>query len=304
MSFADFGLAQPSLRRSRRRLHDPHTHSVAGNSVGDGGPRRARLCPNGHGQNSGLRFANPTSAIRGRAGREGPRPTDSRLVLSPTRELAAQIGDGFRAYGRHTGLRHTVVFGGVNQRPQVRDLQHGVDTLIATPGRLLDLMNQGFIDLGAVKILVLDEADRMLDMGFLPDLRRIVAKVPRNRQTLLFSATMPAAIAQLAGSILRNPVEVRIAPARPPATKSKIGLLCRPRAEATLLKASQRAARHAGAGVHANQARRRPGRSKTGSKAGIRPPRSTVTKPNRRGSAHCTALSQQPKGGRCLWPPT
>jgi ATP-dependent RNA helicase RhlE len=152
--------------------------------------------------------------------RSGDRATTSRkrnvrvLVLSPTRELAAQIGDSFRAYGRHTGMRHTVVFGGVSQRPQVRDLQQGVDILIATPGRLLDLMNQGFIDLAAVEIFVLDEADRMLDMGFLPDLRRVIAKLPARRQTLLFSATMPEPIQRLADTILRNPVQVRIAPVK------------------------------------------------------------------------------------------
>jgi ATP-dependent RNA helicase RhlE len=136
------------------------------------------------------------------------------LMLSPTRELAAQIGESFAAYGRHTGLRHTVVFGGVNQRPQVRDLQRGVDTLIATPGRLLDLINQGFIDLSAVEIFVLDEADRMLDMGFIPDVRRIIARIPARRQTLLFSATMPPEIERLADAILHNPERIRIAPVK------------------------------------------------------------------------------------------
>ncbi len=131
-------------------------------------------------------------------------------MLAPTRELAIQIGESFRAYGRHTGLRHTVVYGGVGQHPQVRDLRAGVDILIATPGRLLDLMQQGFVDLAHVEILVLDEADRMLDMGFLPDLRRIVAKVPVRRQSLMFSATMPPAIRQLADQWLRNPVDVRV----------------------------------------------------------------------------------------------
>jgi ATP-dependent RNA helicase RhlE len=136
------------------------------------------------------------------------------LVLSPTRELAAQIGESFAAYGRHTGLRHTVVFGGVNQRPQVRDLQRGVDTLIATPGRLLDLINQGFIDLSTVEIFVLDEADRMLDMGFMPDIRRIIARLPQKRQTLFFSATMPPEIERLAHAILREPEQVRITPVK------------------------------------------------------------------------------------------
>jgi ATP-dependent RNA helicase RhlE len=134
------------------------------------------------------------------------------LVLSPTRELAGQIGDSFRTYGRHAGLRHTVVFGGVSQQPQVRDLQRGVDILVATPGRLVDLMGQGYVDLSRIEVYVLDEADRMLDMGFLPDLRRLQAKLPADRQTLFFSATMPDAIRQLADSLLSDPVRIRIAP--------------------------------------------------------------------------------------------
>ena len=136
------------------------------------------------------------------------------LVLSPTRELASQISDSFRTYGLHTGLRETVVFGGVSQHAQTRALERGVDILVATPGRLLDLMNQGFIDLGTVEIFVLDEADRMLDMGFMPDVRRIIAKLPARRQTLMFSATMPDVVARLTDSILRDPVRIRIAPVK------------------------------------------------------------------------------------------
>jgi ATP-dependent RNA helicase RhlE len=144
-------------------------------------------------------------------GRERGRPIRA-LILAPTRELAAQIGDSFRAYGRFTGLRHTVIFGGVGQMPQVRALQHGVDILVATPGRLLDLMNQGHVRLDRVEILILDEADQMLDMGFIHDLRRIVARVPRERQTLLFSATMPDEIRRLADQWLTDPAEVRVVP--------------------------------------------------------------------------------------------
>jgi len=134
------------------------------------------------------------------------------LILAPTRELAAQIGESFRAYGRFTGLKHTVIFGGVGQVPQVRAIQHGVDVLVATPGRLLDLMNQGYVRLDKVEILILDEADQMLNMGFIHDLRRIVARVPRERQTLMFSATMPEEIRRLADQWLTNPVEVRVTP--------------------------------------------------------------------------------------------
>jgi ATP-dependent RNA helicase RhlE len=134
------------------------------------------------------------------------------LVLSPTRELASQIGDSFGAYGRLTGLRHTVIFGGVNQNRQIDALERGVDILVATPGRLLDLMGQGEVQLGDVEVFVLDEADRMLDMGFVHDVRRIAAVVPKQRQTLLFSATMPDSIRSLAASLLHEPIEVAVTP--------------------------------------------------------------------------------------------
>jgi ATP-dependent RNA helicase RhlE len=136
----------------------------------------------------------------------------SALVLTPTRELAAQIGESFRDYGQHLDLRHAVIFGGVGQRPQTDSLRRGVDILVATPGRLIDLMEQGHVDLGAVEVFVLDEADRMLDMGFVHAVRKVIAKLPRERQSLLFSATMPAEIMQLANSILRNAVRVQVTP--------------------------------------------------------------------------------------------
>ena len=139
------------------------------------------------------------------------------LILSPTRELAAQIGESFRTYGQHMSLRHTVVFGGVKQGAQVDALRRGVDILVATPGRLLDLLNQRVLRLSDVEVFVLDEADRMLDMGFIRDIRRVIALLPSERQTLLFSATMPRAICQLAETILRSPVEVRVATESPAA---------------------------------------------------------------------------------------
>ena len=138
------------------------------------------------------------------------------LVLAPTRELALQICESFQIYGRHTSVRHTAIFGGVNQSPQVRALNQGVDVLAATPGRLLDLMQQGFVDLSHVEVLILDEADRMLDMGFIHDLRRIADKVPPRRQTLLFSATMPPAIRALADEWLNDPIDVRVGPVASP----------------------------------------------------------------------------------------
>jgi ATP-dependent RNA helicase RhlE len=134
------------------------------------------------------------------------------LIVTPTRELAIHIEESFKAYGRYTGLTCTVVFGGVNQNPQTRALQNGVDILIATPGRLLDLMNQGYISLKEVEIFVLDEADRMLDMGFIHDVRRIIAALPQKRQSLFFSATMPPEIVRLAGSIVYKPVKVEVTP--------------------------------------------------------------------------------------------
>lgn len=138
------------------------------------------------------------------------------LIMAPTRELAIQIDDSFNAYGKYTGLRSTVIYGGVGQNPQVQQLKRGIDVVAATPGRLLDLMRQGHVDLSSVEVFVLDEGDRMLDMGFIPDIRRIVKKIPeQNRQTLLFSATLPRDIVNLAKSIQRNPLEINISPEKP-----------------------------------------------------------------------------------------
>src|SRR3954466_1347194 len=130
------------------------------------------------------------------------------LVLSPTRELSGQIGDSFRAYGRHVGISTALVIGGVPMGRQVRELMNGLDVLVATPGRLLDLVRSNALRLNQVEVLVLDEADRMLDMGFIHDIRTIVAKLPKERQTLLFSATMPREIADLAAHMLRDPARV------------------------------------------------------------------------------------------------
>jgi len=134
------------------------------------------------------------------------------LILAPTRELALQIGESVRTYGRHLNVRLAVVLGGVGQRPQVNALAHGVDVLIATPGRLLDLASQGHVRLDKVSFLVLDEADRMLDMGFIRDVRRIVQATPKARQSLLFSATMPAEVARLASDMLRDPARIEVSP--------------------------------------------------------------------------------------------
>jgi ATP-dependent RNA helicase RhlE len=142
---------------------------------------------------------------------KGPR-TVKALILTPTRELAIQIGECLAAYGRNTGIKHTVIFGGVSQFSQTNALKSGADILVATPGRLLDLMNQKYISLRQIKLFVLDEADRMLDMGFAHDMKKIIAQIPTTRQTLLFSATMQPEITKIVDAILTNPVKVEVTP--------------------------------------------------------------------------------------------
>jgi ATP-dependent RNA helicase RhlE len=134
------------------------------------------------------------------------------LILTPTRELAIQIQESFETYGKNLSIKSLVIFGGVNQNPQVEAIRKGVDILIATPGRLLDLIQQGYLHINQINTFVLDEADRMLDMGFVNDVKKIITKIPENRQTLLFSATMPKEILHLANSILKNPLTVEVTP--------------------------------------------------------------------------------------------
>ena len=142
------------------------------------------------------------------------------LILAPTRELALQIHTELENFAKNTSLRSTVIFGGVGQNPQVRQLQKGVDVLVATPGRLLDLVGQGYVDLSMICVLVLDEADRLLDMGFIPDVKRIVQQTPKSRQSLLFSATMSKGVSQLARNMLRDPIRVDVSPKQPTVKKS------------------------------------------------------------------------------------
>lgn len=144
---------------------------------------------------------------------KGKRREIKALIITPTRELAIQINDCLKDYTKYTGLRHCVIYGGVKQNIQVHELKSGIDILVATPGRLLDLMNQGYVNLDSIRHFVLDEADRMLDMGFVHDIKRLLPKLPKEKQTLLFSATMPQTIASLARSILRDPVKVEVTPA-------------------------------------------------------------------------------------------
>ncbi|HYE52157.1 MAG TPA: DEAD/DEAH box helicase [Azospirillaceae bacterium] len=161
----------------------------------------------------------------------GPARPVRALVLTPTRELAIQIGDSMTDYGKGLGLRHAVIFGGVGQDPQVRALKQGLDILVATPGRLLDLMDQGFVKLDKLEILVLDEADRMLDMGFIHSIRKVLAKLPPKRQNLFFSATMPPEVAGLAGQILRDPLRVEVTPVATTAERIDQHIIHVPQAE-------------------------------------------------------------------------
>ncbi|GJQ30793.1 MAG: ATP-dependent RNA helicase RhlE [Phycisphaerae bacterium] len=158
------------------------------------------------------------------------------LIIAPTRELATQIGESFATYGRHTGLTHTVIFGGVSQFHQVRALRDGVDILVATPGRLIDLMEQRLVNLSGIQVFVLDEADRMLDMGFIRPIQRIAAAVPVRRQTMLFSATMPREVAHLAEGLLRDPVRVEVqrVASHEPKIEQRLYHVPRPRKQALL----------------------------------------------------------------------
>ena len=213
LTFSDLGIAEPILRAVAAEGYSlPTPIQAQAIPVVAAGKDLIGCAQTGTGKTAA--FALP---ILGRLSSDRPVAGAGRriraLVLSPTRELAAQIEESFAAYGRHTPLRVAVIYGGVNQNPQVKALRHGVDILVATPGRLLDLMNQGHVDLRAVEILVLDEADRMLDLGFFPDIRKVIARLSSERQTLLFSATMSDEIRELARSILRDPVNVHAMPA-------------------------------------------------------------------------------------------
>lgn len=157
-------------------------------------------------------FAVPTLQLLGKEKKNAQKKVVRALIITPTRELALQIQESFSAYGRYTQLNSCVIFGGVSQRPQEIQLKKGVDILVATPGRLNDLMQQKLIDLSHVEIFILDEADRMLDMGFLNDVKKIISKLPTKRQTLLFSATMPKDIAKMADTILVNPAKIAVTP--------------------------------------------------------------------------------------------
>jgi ATP-dependent RNA helicase RhlE len=207
--FSGFGLAEPILRALAARGHDVPTPIQAQAIPGQmAGRDILGIAQTGTGKTAAfvLPILHRLSAQPARPGR--PRA----MILAPTRELAIQIGEDIAGYAQFLRLRHTVIFGGVKEGPQIAALSRGLDILVATPGRLLDLVGQRRADLGAVEVLVLDEADRMLDMGFIRDVRKLVAALPERRQSLLFSATMPAEIARLSEGLLRNPLRIEVTP--------------------------------------------------------------------------------------------
>ena len=214
-SFSDLGLADPIQRALNSRNHLIPT-PIQARAIPEvlSGRDILGIAQTGTGKTAAfaLPILHQLSRKRGNNGPRSPRA----LILAPTRELAIQIGEEFRAYGKHLHLRQTVIYGGVSQKPQVNALSRGVDIVIATPGRLLDLMGQRRLGLGAVEFLVLDEADRMLDMGFVRDVRKIISALPGSHQSLLFSATMPNEVARLSGEILTDPVRVEVTPPATP----------------------------------------------------------------------------------------
>jgi ATP-dependent RNA helicase RhlE len=211
MSFDSLGLAEPILRAVRETGYTTPTpiQSKAIPPVLEG--RDVLGCAQ-TGTGKTAAFTLPILNRLADGTTNDPRRPIRCLVLSPTRELAAQIGESVRTYGKHTRMRHTVIFGGVGQGAQVSALRRGIDVLVATPGRLLDLLGQGLLRLDRIEVLVLDEADRMLDMGFINDIRKILRVIPAQRQTLFFSATMPREIRTLADEMLHDPVAIEVAP--------------------------------------------------------------------------------------------
>ena len=214
-NFSDLGLAEPIQRALTAKKYITPT-PIQARAIPEllKGKDVLGIAQTGTGKTAAFALPILQRLSRGQGNRKPRSPRA--LILAPTRELAIQIGDEFRAYGKHLHLRISVIFGGVSQVPQVKALGRGVDIVVATPGRLLDLMNQRQISLGAVEHLVLDEADRMLDMGFVRDVRKIIAAMPRARQSLLFSATMPAAVERLSGDILSHPVRIEVTPRATP----------------------------------------------------------------------------------------
>lgn len=210
MLFEQLGLTAPLLKALQKEGYTTPTpiqaqaipHALNGKDI-------LGLAQTGTGKTAA--FALPILQLLNREQYNGYRHTRA-LILTPTRELAVQISESFQSYGRYTNIKQEVIFGGVSQHAQTIALRNGTDVLIATPGRLLDLMNQGYVHLDYLELFVLDEADRMLDMGFIHDVRKVIKALPKEKQTMLFSATMPPQIAQLVASLQRNPVRIEVTP--------------------------------------------------------------------------------------------
>jgi len=227
-NFADLGLRSPILRaieeggyKSMTPIQDQAIPIILG------GKDFIGVAQTGTGKTAAFSLPIIQMLLKGEGKRKAK--TARALILAPTRELAIQIGENIREYSKYLHLRTTLVFGGASEKPQIKAMQAGVDILIATPGRLLDLMNQRHILLGSAEFLVLDEADRMLDMGFIRDINKIVAQLPKDRQTVLFSATMPKSVEKFAGEILRSPKRVDVAPAATTAEKVEQHVLMVPK---------------------------------------------------------------------------
>lgn len=211
MTFRELHISEPILKAlANKNYEKPTPIQEQAIPVALGGRDLLGIAQTGTGKTAA--FAIPIIQQLDQPQAKGHRREIGALILTPTRELAIQIDECFTDYAKYTGLRNAVIFGGVNQRPQVEQLKRGTDILVATPGRLLDLINQKYISLDQIRHFVLDEADRMLDMGFIHDIKRLLPLLPKQKQTLFFSATMPPAIDQLSRTILQKPVKVEVAP--------------------------------------------------------------------------------------------
>ena len=210
MNFTDLGLIAPILRALKEKNYSQPTE-IQHKAIPLVLDRKDVLGCAQTGTGKTAAFSIPMIQLIHRIEGKNKRPTLRGLILSPTRELAIQIDEQIRAYSKHTIVKHTVIYGGVKQGKQVDKLRRGVHILVATPGRLLDLIGQGLLDISTVKMFVLDEADRMLDMGFIHDINKVIKMLPKKRQSLFFSATMPDSIVKLSQKILRDPVEVAAA---------------------------------------------------------------------------------------------
>lgn len=212
MTFQELNISEPVMRALKEKNYDtPTPIQQQAIPVAMTGSDVLGIAQTGTGKTAA--FAIPIiEQLKNTPGNKREKRPVRALILTPTRELAIQIEEAFAEYGKYTGLKHTVIFGGVKQKPQTDRLNRGTDILIATPGRLLDLISQGFIKLGSITHFVLDEADRMLDMGFIHDIRRLLPMLPRKKQTMLFSATMPGEIVSISKSLLYKPARVEVAP--------------------------------------------------------------------------------------------